>query len=82
MTAPETVEAAAAELRRARVDSVLLTFCRVLERAGGMDDVWYFLGRPEKWAAEYRAWCEHGQPADESEPGWVAFLGAIEEREA
>lgn len=78
MSTPATVEIAAGELRRARVDGVLLNFGRALERAGAMDDVWYFLDRPEKWAREYRSWCEQGQPTDHSEPGWDAFLNALE----
>lgn len=40
------------------------------------DEILYFLEKPEKWAAEHAAWCEHHQP-QEGEPGWQEWLDAV-----
>jgi len=79
VSAPETVELAAEELRRVRVDSVLLRLGSALELAGAMDDLYYFLEKPWKWAAEYRLWCQHGQPIDAGDERWEPFLVELEE---
>jgi len=76
---PERIENAKAELRRARVDVALVALGRVLVELDGELDWPYYLGRPEKWAREYVAWCDHGQPSDPGSTSWESFADAIEE---
>lgn len=79
MITPERIENAEAELRRARVDLVIVELGRVLVELDGELDWPYFLARPEKWAREYVAYLDHGRPTEAGSPGWDAFADAIAE---
>lgn len=79
MITPERIENAEAELRRARVDAVLVDFGRALAELNTEHDWPRFLERPDKWAAEYVAWLDRDRPSDYGSAGWDAFADAIEE---
>lgn len=79
MITAERIENAEAELRRARVDVAVIALGRALVELDGELDWPYFLGRPEKWAREYVAWCDHDRPSDTGSASWDAFADAVEE---
>ncbi len=57
------------------------TFCAVLVEVGVLADeeaLLDFIRKPWKWAPEYVAWVDNGQPCD-GDAGWDRFADTIHE---
>lgn len=69
-------------LRQHAIGDHMLMFARALAEAdsfaGKIENFLYFLEKPWKWAWEFGVWDQKGRPLDDSEPGWQAFLEAVE----
>lgn len=79
MTAERIAEAERA-LSSYVVSPRIVLFGRALaELVGSVFDWPYYLEKPHKWAPEYVAWQENGEPLDYSEAGWEPFVDAVEE---
>lgn len=73
-----TLEQSEHDLRGMQCSGELINFARALDDSiGGLD--WpHFLGKPWKWAGEYRVWVDHGKPLDGDGAAWDRFAESVQ----